>query len=144
VKTGTEDILKDTNAGEGVALLKPIVNNGSWKWAPVLPKSNELFELIDRKISASLLCLSQLVISQMIGRINAIGGDSKLLVQSSNIDRLLRSIANISHTAPTNVLFSSVGSLTLESLAKSSGPTNLLPAPIADKRESDAKQFYKN
>jgi len=51
-----------------VVLLKPIVESGTWRWAPVLPKTNELFELLDRKVSASLLAFTQLsVLSPMIG-----------------------------------------------------------------------------
>ena len=66
VKVGTLDHLSDANnAAQGVALLKPVVESGTWRWAPVLPMSDELFELLDRKVVSSILVFTQLILLPM-------------------------------------------------------------------------------
>ena len=128
VKIGTIDHLNDNSASEDVVLLKPIVESGTWRWAPVLPKSNELFELLDRKVPASLLAFTQLsIVSPMV----AVA--SKEAIQVTGIDRLLRSVASLSHISPASALFTQVGSACLDSISKSAKLTGSL-----------GSQFYKN
>ena len=58
VKVGAEDYLGEGQVAAGVNLLRPVVNQqATWRWTPLLPDSDEIFELLDRKIPASLLVL---------------------------------------------------------------------------------------
>ena len=63
MKTGAQDHLTgDNQQGAGANLLRPVVNHQAlWRWSPLLPNSDEIFELLDRKIPASILILCQLV-----------------------------------------------------------------------------------
>jgi hypothetical protein len=109
--------------------LKQIVETGTWKWAPILPNSNELFELLDRKIPASLLALVQVsLISPLIAVTPAES------TQVASIDRLLRSVANISNISPASALYNQVGSACLDSISRSASKLTGLKAA----------QFYKN
>lgn len=99
VKTGAQDHLSDGQLGGAVNLLRPVINQQSlWRWSPLLPDSEEIFELLDRKIPAAILVLCQTV-----------AVDLKLQNSQQAFKKLLRAIVQLSHTLPSSQIFSLLG-----------------------------------
>ena len=87
VKVGALDYIGGEAKASGVNLLRPVVNQMStWRWHPLLPDSDEIFELLDRKIPAAILVLCQ------IAMVDLPSGDSSL-TQASSFKKLLRAIS---------------------------------------------------
>ena len=63
---GAQDHLGESQLGANVNLLRPVLNQrASWRWTPLLPDSDEIFELLDRKIPAAMLILCQSIATEL-------------------------------------------------------------------------------
>lgn len=77
-----------------------------------MPDSDEIFELLDRKIPASLLVLSQIVTV-----------DIPSVDQSPTFKKLLRAISQLAHTLPSSQIYSKLGQYTLSVLSPEQAKT---------------------
>ena len=58
MRVGAVDHFTENQLGDGVNLLRPVTTSQTtWRWSPLFPDSDEVFELLDRKIPAQLFVL---------------------------------------------------------------------------------------
>lgn len=104
-----------------------VSQQASWRWHPLLPDSDEIFELLDRKIPASILVLCQIVTVDL------------QIEQLPAFKKLLRAISQLSHTLPSSQIFSKLGQNTLMALAPEQAKTyknqTLLREFVSDLRQ---------
>ena len=100
----------------------------------MLPDSDEIYELLDRKIPASLMILSQIVANdlQKGGRFEP-NGEANL--------KLLRAIAKLAYTLPSSHLYSRIGSQTLSIMAHPKQAKQMQNLTLLKEFISDLKQI---
>ena len=103
MRVGAIDHFTENQLGDNVNLLRPVTSSQtSWRWSPLFPDSDEVFELLDRKIPAQLFVLCQTIMIELPN-----------LEKSTHFEKLLRAVSQISNTLPSSDLFSQVGYDTL-------------------------------